>query len=74
MISWLLIWLGVGFFSTICVIKVFRKNGRLAERADLYLSAIGPFFGPIVIILLLLDMYSQYCMKKEEKENKNGKN
>ena len=49
-------WYAIGFVSTLVAIYLFRYDGTTARRGELYLAVIGPLFGPIVTILLFIDL------------------
>ena len=56
MISLILIWLCIGLISTIASIFIFRQNGT-DRMQELILAAFAPFFGPVVLVILVIDFY-----------------
>lgn len=52
---YILIWLGLGFISTLLAIYCFRRKGTTLVTGELYFAAIGPLFGPVILVLLMLD-------------------
>lgn len=48
-------WYIIGFFSSLMAIFVFRRNGTTGKKGELYMAVIGPLFGPIVAVMLLVD-------------------
>lgn len=53
--TFLIVWLLIGLVSSFISIAKFRPNGT-AKPEELYLAAVGPFFGPIVALLLCVDI------------------
>lgn len=53
--AFLIWWLLIGLISTLAAIAKFRPYGA-KNAAELYLAALGPFLGPIVLLLLFHDM------------------
>lgn len=53
--TFLIIWLLVGLVSSIIAIVKFRPNGT-GRSEELIMAALGPFFGPVVTVLLCLDI------------------
>lgn len=51
----LIIWLIIGLASSLVAILVFRPNGT-TKSGELVMAALGPFFGPIVTVLMILDL------------------
>ena len=58
MISLILVWLAIGLVSTIVAICMFRQNGT-DRMQELILAALGPFLGPITLVLLMIDIYDR---------------
>jgi hypothetical protein len=48
-------WLGIGFISCLVATAVFRRSGK-GKKKELYLATLGPLFGPIVLILMIIDL------------------
>lgn len=50
-------WLLFGFFGSLAAIVAFRRDGTTKKKGELYTALIGPLFGPVITVLLLLDLY-----------------
>jgi len=48
-------WLIIGLVSTFIAIKDFRSNRSNIKTKELYMAAIGPFLGPIILVLYMID-------------------
>lgn len=55
--TFILIWLAVGLISTFFGIRLFRHDLKDIPTRELYQAAIGPFLGPVILILLLIDIF-----------------
>jgi hypothetical protein len=51
------LWLLVGFVSSLLAIALYRPNGTTARKGELYMAVLGPLFGPVIAILVAIDMY-----------------
>jgi len=64
MILFLVSWLIIGFWSSCLAISIFRSGDGEISRKDLYLATIGPFFGPIVFAMIVIDFIRVFLCKK----------
>ena len=49
------VWVVIGFVSTFYAIHKFRQ-GKMVPYHELFLAAIGPLFGAIVPVLIVIDL------------------
>jgi len=64
MISLILVWLAIGLVSTILAIYAFRQNGT-DKMMEMVGCAVGPFFGPVILVLLMIDIYREEAAKND---------
>ncbi len=57
--SYILIWLAIGWISSLIAIKVFR-SGKQVKSKELYAAASGFLFGPIITILMIIDLFKRH--------------
>lgn len=53
----LVVWLIIGFISSLIGIITFRRDGTTIKKGELYLALFGPLFGIIVTIMLIIDLF-----------------
>jgi len=63
----LLIWIIIGTISSLLAIYVFRRDGTTDIKGELYLATLGPWFGPVITILLIIDSYK--IVRSESTDN-----
>jgi hypothetical protein len=52
-------WLIVGFLSSFIAILVFRGKDATV-RKELFLAVAGPLFGPIVFLMMFVDLIKRF--------------
>jgi uncharacterized membrane protein YeaQ/YmgE (transglycosylase-associated protein family) len=56
----IVIWLALGLFSTVLAVFLFRKDGK-SGPGELYYAAIAPFLGPVVLVMIMVDLIKRYA-------------
>lgn len=57
---YIILWFIIGIICSLTSIFVFRRDGTTNRQGELYLATIGPLFGPIVGILLIIDILKRF--------------
>lgn len=53
------IWVFLGFIGSLLAIQAFKKGVSVVPKSNLYLAMFGPIFGPITIIMVIIDKVKQ---------------
>ena len=58
------VWMVLGLIGSLLAVCLFRRNAETVPVKELYMAILGPFFGPIIIVLVIIDL-----LKKRKKDS-----